>query len=468
MSSARQESRTAAYDVAIIGGGASGSALLYVLSRYADVGKIALLEKYEQLGQVNSNAKNNSQTLHVGEIETNYSVDKARQVKGAAMMVKRYVDALPPAEGNAILRGIQKMVLAVGKDEVEVLEQRYRDLQEVFPELQKLDGDGIAEVEPELMRGRAEDEPVLALFNPEGYTVDFGLLARSLGEHAARATDKSVDVLLNHAVESIRPDGEGYALKTSRGTIYARVVIVDADAYSLGFAKRLGYGKEFSLIPIAGSFYFTPQKLRGKVYRVQDPRMPFAAVHGDPDLTKERVTRWGPTARFYPVLEARKPRTAISFFAASGLGRPQTWLSFISILLEPVRFWYLFKNFLYDLPGVGKYVLLPQLRAIVPVMRGSDLSWARGYGGMRLQRVDTRTRELLLGEGKIVGKNIIFNMTPSPGASVCLYNAMRDAEKVVEFLPEYSFDKERMLRELCVMPNPPTGEDVSLKESYAS
>jgi malate dehydrogenase (quinone) len=235
----------------------------------------------------------------------------------------------------------------------------------------------------------------------------------------------------------------------------------------LGFAKSLGYGKNFSLIPIAGSFYFSPEKLRGKVYTVQEPRMPFAAVHGDPDLTRANATRWGPTARFYPVLEAGKLSTLPKFFASSGLHRIQTWISFISILLEPIRFWYLLKNFFYDLPIIGVYFFLPQVRKIVPTMQANDLHWARGYGGMRLQRVDTNTRELLLGEGKIVGDNIIFNMTPSPGASVCLYNALRDAEQLTHFMHGFTFDKERMLGDLCTAPLPAV-EDVSLKESYAS
>lgn len=454
------------YDVVVIGGGASGTALLYVLSRYTNILRIALIEKYPAIGLVNSNAKNNSQTLHVGEIETNYSIEKVRQVHPASMMVKRYTDSLPSKERMSIIRRVQKMVLAVGAQEVAVLEKRYHSLRDIFPSLQKLVGHDIAAAEPEVMRGRDPSQKVSALFNPEGYAVNFGLLAQSFVDQVK--SRGSADVMLDTTVIEIAPNTNGYAIRTNKGVLFARVIVLDTDAYSLGFAKRLGYGKEFSLIPIAGSFYFTPRRLKGKVYRVQDPRMPFAAVHGDPELTRDGLTRWGPTARFYPVLEARRLNTMLSFFRSSGFERPQTWISFISILLEPVRFGYLLKNFLYDLPIVGTYFLLPQLRLIIPTMRASELARAKGYGGMRLQRVDTRTRELLLGEGKIIGTNIIFNMTPSPGASVCLYNAMRDAEQIVRFLNEYSFDKERMLRDLCVPDTPVTGADVSLKDSYAS
>ena len=456
------------YDIVVIGGGASGTALLYTLSRYTNIGRIALIEKYAALGSVNSSAKNNSQTLHVGEIETNYTTEKVKQVYPASMMVKRYTDGLPDEERTQLIHSIQKMVLAVGAKEVDILERRYPDLQKIFPTLQKLDGAGIAAVEPEVMRGRSGDGPVLALFNPEGYTVNFGKLAESFGREAQKNTDKHVEVLLNCEVKEIVHEKGGYLLHTNTGAIRAHAVVVDTDAYSLGFAKKLGYGKEFSLIPIAGSFYFSPELLRGKVYRVQDPSMPFAAVHGDPELTTEHQTRWGPTARFYPVLEARKLHTSASFFAFSGLHKPQTWISFVIILLNPVRFWYLLKNFFYDIPYIGKRLLLPELQKIVPTMRATDLRTAKGYGGMRLQRVDTNSHELLLGEGKILGDNIIFNMTPSPGASVSLYNAMRDAETITSFSDTYTFDKERMLKELSIAEAPLPNEDPSLRSSYAS
>lgn len=88
---------------------------------------------------------------------------------------------------------------------------------------------------------------------------------------------------------------------------------------------------------------------------------------------------------------------------------------------------------------------------------------------MRLQRVDTKTHELQLGEGKIIGENSLFNMTPSPGASVCLYNAMRDTEKVMEFLQnQYTFDEMRMKAELFDTPETKTLEPVSIPEGYAS
>lgn len=457
------------YNVVVIGGGASGTALLYTLAKYTNLQSVALIEKYGGFGQVNSNAKNNSQTLHVGDIETNYTIEKVRQVKPAAMMLKYYTDQLPAEVRKGIIEQTQKMVLAVGAEEVAFLEKRFEQFKVLFPEVKKLFAAEIAVIEPAIMDGRDPNQSVLALFNPAGYAVDFGRAAESLAGEAKKQTNKTVDIFLNREVLSIMKGEQGYIISTPTGDIEAETVVVDTDSYSLGFAKSLGYGEEYSLIPIAGTFYFTPPVLKGKVYTVQDPKLPFSAVHGDPDIRVSDATRWGPTARFLPVLESYKFKTTPAYFRSSGLGKWKTWKSFVVILFDPKRFLFLAKNILYILPFIGKYFFVPNVQKIAPRVKGSDLRIAKGFGGMRLQRVDIAKSELLLGEGKIVGDKIIFNMAPSPGASVCLYNGLRDAEQLMQFFGgKFQFDKTAMVKDLMPEDGLPHGTDISSKQSYAS
>ena len=433
------------YDVVIVGGGVSGTALFFTLAEYTSVPKIALIEKYGKVAQVNSKGNNNSQTLHVGDIETNYSLEKARIVKPAAMMVPIYVKRLPPEERDKILFKTQKMVLAVGHKEVEELEKRYEEFKELYPDLQKLGRKEIEDVEPSIIKGRKKGSQILALFTSDGHSVDFEQLANSFIKQAQINRNNGVNLFLDHKVKKIKKIDGGYRIITDEKVVETKVVIVNADSYSLLFAKSLGYGKKYSLIPIAGNFYFTKETLRGKVYTMQDKKLPFAAVHGDPDIQVPDSTRWGPTAKFFPVLESRKILTSLDYFRSAGLFRYCTLKSFIKILSDFTRFKYLVKNALYDLPFIGKRLFLPNIQKIAPSIKAGDLKKARGFGGMRLQRVDTETHELQLGEGKIVGDNIIFNMTPSPGATVCLFNGMRDTQIIMEFFDDkYTFDKRRM------------------------
>lgn len=459
------------YDVAIVGGGVSGTALLYTLARYTPLSRIALIEKHADFGSVNSRANNNSQTLHIGDIETNYSVEKAKEVAPAAGMVAHYAQALPDEIRSKILFPVHKMVLGVGKDEVAMLDERFEKIRTIFPNLQKLNRAEIEKVEPMVVRNRPKEEPIVALAQ-RGHAVDYQKLAQSFARQTLARADaqERVSVILGSPVADVAREQDGtWKVAHAQGELRARVVIFDADAYSLLFAKRLGFGKEFSLIPVAGTFFFSRQFLQGKVYSVQNPRLPFASIHGDPDVRVADKTRWGPTARFFPVLEARNWKTSRDYFSVSGLHRLRTWKSFGIILLDPLRFWYLVRNLLYEIPFLAPYFFARQARKIVPSAHAKDFTRARGFGGMRLQRVDTNTHELLLGEGKIIGDNIIFNMTPSPGASVCLYNAVRDTEHIMRFLKHPDgFDRKLLRQELCGGRELASMEDPSLDTSYAS
>ena len=435
------------YDVIVIGGGVSGTALFYALSKYSTVKSIAIIEKYGSFGQVNSKWNNNSQTLHTGDIETNYSLEKASIVKPASLMVSRYASSLKETKANKIIFPVSKMVLAVGQREVEVLEKRYLEFGTLYPDLKRLEYDEIAKIEPSITKGRNRSEPILALSTQNGYAVDYEALAKSFVKEATvdKSLARDIDVFPNTEVTQISKNKNGYSITTKHHVFKSKTVVVNTDAYSLYFAKSLGYGKEFSLIPVAGNFYFSKQMLNGKVYTMQDKKLPFAAVHGDPDIHVPNKTRWGPTAKMSPVLESRNFSTIFDYFKSASLFRFATIKSFLVILSDMTRFVFLLKNTLYDIPIIGKYFFVKNVQKIVPTIQARDLKKAKGFGGMRLQRVDTKTHELQLGEGKIIGDNIIFNMTPSPGASVCLFNGMRDAEKLMEFFAgAYQFDKCRM------------------------
>ena len=78
------------YEVLIVGAGISGAALAYELARYTNVKSMAILEKYEDVAPLNTQGKANSQTIHFGDIETNYTVAKASITKQTAKMVEKY------------------------------------------------------------------------------------------------------------------------------------------------------------------------------------------------------------------------------------------------------------------------------------------------------------------------------------------------------------------------------------------
>jgi malate dehydrogenase (quinone) len=451
-------------DVLIVGGGVCGTALLFVLSRYSDLRHLTLVERYTALAQVNSKATNNSQTIHCGDIETNYTLEKAIAVKRTADMIGHYADLLEPAEAERCVFRTPKMVLAVGERECSFLRQRFETFSPHFPAMEWLEAEQIAEWEPAvaLVDGRPRPEPIAAIGIRRSPTaVDYEALAESFVRQArlgGEAQASTLDLRLGTTVRRITPEGPDPAQPASflveldgpdgPQPLRARQVVVNAGAHSLLMAQQMGFGLQYSCLPVAGSFYFTPDLLRGKVYTVQNDKLPFAAIHGDPDVRAPGKTRFGPTALLLPLLERYKPASFWEFLKVLRLD----W-SVLSVLWQlfgvaTIRN-YILRNLLFEVPWLRRRLFLADARKIVPGMQLADLRFAEGYGGIRPQLIDKQNRKLMLGEVSIPAlPGLVFNVTPSPGGTCCLGNACRDLEAIAQRLG-CRIDQGKLERELC-------------------
>jgi len=428
------------YDLVIVGGGISGASLLYTTSKFTDIDSIALIEKESEIAAINSHHTNNSQTLHFGDIETNYTLEKAEGVKTGAELLAGYLENHDPDREMHAKRS--KMVLGVGDEEVEKLERRYHEegFGDLYPKLEPIGREEIGEIEPNVVEGRDPDVEMLALQTPDGYVVDYGETAKSFVENARE--ESNVDVFTGTEVEDVTKNTEGYTLTTGRGPFDCDVAVVAAGSHSLQIAKELGYGEDMVLLPVAGSFFLADDLLNGKVYTLQMKKLPFAAVHGDADVHDGSITRFGPTAKLVPALERGRVSTVGDFLDVFGLNAA-SFLSYANILADRILLPYVLTNLLYDVPELGTRAFLPEVQKVVPSVDLDDIERAKGYGGVRPQIVDTSEKSLDMGEAKIVGDDIVFNITPSPGASTSLKNAMRDTETILEFFDEeYEFDED--------------------------
>ncbi|WP_418284194.1 FAD-dependent oxidoreductase [Halorubrum sp. DTA46] len=426
-------------DLVIVGGGISGASLLYTVAKFTDVDDITLIEKEREIAAINSHRTNNSQTLHFGDIETNYTLEKAKEVKEGAELLAGYLEGTDPDREMHSKRS--KMVLGVGDEEVAKLEERYHEngFGDLFGKLREIGRDEIAELEPKVVEGRDPDRELKALQTPDGYVVDYGAVAKSFVDEAR--DEEGVSVHLGTTVTNVDEESDGFTVETDDGDFAADAVVVAAGSHSLQFAKEMGYGEDMSLLPVAGSFFLADDLLNGKVYTLQMKKLPFAAVHGDADVHDEGVTRFGPTAKVVPALERGELSTVSDFADVFGFS-PASFLSYANILSDRILFPYVVRNLVYDIPEIGKRAFLPDVQKVVPSIDVDDIERAKGYGGVRPQIVNTKTKELDMGEAKITGDGILFNITPSPGASTALKNAMTDIETVLGFLDEdYEFDE---------------------------
>ncbi|MFB6212421.1 MAG: FAD-dependent oxidoreductase [Candidatus Magasanikbacteria bacterium] len=438
------ETNSKTYDVAIVGGGIVGSSTLFMLSKYTNIDSAVLIEKKDDIAQVASHKMGNSQTLHFGDIETNYSLEKAKKVKSAAEMLANYVE---DRKEKNLFRKPHKMVLGIGKEEVQRLEERFEEFKELFPNLEKIGREEIAELEPKLVKGRNPNTEMIALKNSNGYIMNYGKIAHSFVEEA-KETDKNIDIELNTKVQNIE-EGKQFSIKTKNRKINAKTVLVSAGGYSLYFAKDMGYAKDWIILPAEGSYFCAENMVNGKVYMMQNPKLPFAAIHADPAVDKPEETRFGPVSRFLPMIEKDYSWESFADFFRLFEFRLDAILAILNILSDPTYLRYVLMQILYDIPLLGKYLYLKEARKITPSIEYSDLKVDKTLGGIRPQIVDVKEKRPVLGEAKIVKDDIIFDVTPSPGASVSLKNAERNAQKITEFLgKDYRLYKEQIKEDL--------------------
>jgi malate dehydrogenase (quinone) len=440
------------YELLIVGGGISGAALFYEVCQYTDVKSVALLEKYESLATLNSNATANSQTIHCGDIETNYTLEKAKKVKVTAKMVEKY--CLQYGYEDEIMFKHQKMAIGIGYDECRFMIRRYEEFKELYPYLEVYDKEALIDIEPALIfdeNGKGRDEEVVGVGCKDEYTtVNFKALSETFIKNGQKNPDIKSDIFFYAMVSNITKEDDIYTLQTKDGREFkAKMIVVNAGAHSLHIAHQMGYGLEYGQLPVAGSFYKSNTRLlKGKVYMVQNPKLPFAALHGDPDVTLGHNTRFGPTALVLPKLERFKGNSTIKDFFQTLRFDGKIVKIFLDLLKDASIRNYILRNFLFEIPYFGKKLFLKDAKKIIPSLKMSDVEYAKGFGGVRAQILSKPEQKLVLGEASInTGDGIIFNMTPSPGATSCLGNGYRDVKIVCEFLDK-NFNEEEFKKDL--------------------
>ena len=206
---------TQQYDLLIIGAGVSGTALLYLASRYTDLKHVGIIDKYAAPARVNSLSSNNSQTLHCGDIETNYTLEKALKVQRAANMLKNY--AVRQADAHHIIFKFPKMVLGVGDDQCRLLRERFEIFSPHYPNLKLLDKKAIARVEPAvaMQDGRFREDEIIALGSTDEYTaVNYEALSNSFVRQAKSGANKQIDQHFDEYVTHIKIDRQRFLVET--------------------------------------------------------------------------------------------------------------------------------------------------------------------------------------------------------------------------------------------------------------
>jgi L-2-hydroxyglutarate oxidase len=305
------------HDVAVVGAGIVGLAVAReVLSRRPDA-KVIVIDKATAVAQHQTG--HNSGVIHAGVYYAPGSLKAQLCAAGAKLMYEYCAQNAIPVERCG------KLIVAVRRDELarlDDLETRARD--NGVPGLRRVGADEIGEIEPEC-RGLA------ALHSPATGIVDFAAVARAI-ERELRA--KGVEFALGCEITAIRREsGRSTVLVHADGAFRAAWAIACAGLWSDRLAVSAGAPVEPRVVPFRGAYLRLANGqrpvVRGMVYPVPDPALPFLGVHVTRHI--DGGVMLGPTALLVAARDGyRRPASGLEVRAAlrdagETLRWPGTW-----------------------------------------------------------------------------------------------------------------------------------------------
>jgi (S)-2-hydroxyglutarate dehydrogenase len=335
-------------DVAVVGAGIVGLAVARELLMRAPGSSVVVLERAPVVGSGQTGA--NSGVIHAGVYYVPGSL-KARLCVEGARDLYAYCD-----QKGIEARRVGKVIVATDESELPRLDElERRGSANGVPWLRRVDANELREFEPHA-RG------IAALHSPNTGIVDFAAVARA---YAADVEAAGGTVMLGSEVTGIEHRrGGGIRLVHSRGVLDAQRAVFCCGHHSDRMAIMDGAGSDPRIVPFRGAYLrLKPRReslVRGLIYPVPDPELPFLGVHLTRHPRGEVLV--GPTALLEP-----HPRS---------LAWPGTWRVIR-------RFW---RTGVTELAhAVSQRSLVAEARRFVPELRAGDVE--RAWHSARAQAV---------------------------------------------------------------------------------
>lgn len=362
-----------------------------------------MLEKEQRIAQHQTG--HNSGVIHSGLYYVPGSL-KARLCTEGARLLYEYCDE----------RGIEyercgKLIVATSSEELPLLENLHARGTENGVELAWVEQSEITEFEPHVSGLRA-------LHTPSTGIVDFGQVAAALADDVRSLGG---EIRTGHEVTGIRSGDGETIVETKVGSFRTRHEITCAGLQSDRIAAMTGASETPKIVPFRGSYYVLRPSaralVRGLVYPVPDPALPFLGVHFTKQISGEVWA--GPNAVLAFAREGYRARQI----------RPrELWetLAYRGFRRLAKRYW---RAGLEEMRAeLSKRRFVAALRRLVPAIRADDL--LPGPSGVRAQALSEDG--LLLDDfwfDEAEGVTHVRN-APSPGATSSLAIARSIVDRV--------------------------------------
>ena len=299
-----------ALDVVVIGGGILGLATAYRLLERDPDPSLALVEKERRVAEHQTGR--NSNVLHSGLYYRPGSARSRLCVAGKRDM-ERYA-----AEAGIPVLPLGKVVVAL--DDLEM--GRLREL------LDRGRANGLERLEllgpAELREREPHVTGVGALLVPGTAVTDFRRIAERLAEDVR---DRAGQLMLGTEARSVRRSGRETVVRTPAGDLAARVVVACAGLQSDRVAASMGLRAPERVVPFRGTYRALrdggDELVRGLVYPVPDPSLPFLGVHFTPQVDGSVLI--GPNAVLAGAREAVSRMSVSPSDLVSSVTHPGVW-----------------------------------------------------------------------------------------------------------------------------------------------
>lgn len=255
-----------AADVVIVGTGIVGLATaMELLQRHPSL-RLRLLEKERRIASHQTG--HNSGVIHSGIYYTPGSL-KARLCVEGSRALMRFCD-----EHGIPFERCGKVIVATESAELGRLDDLYqRGIANGVPGLELIGPERLREIEPHATGIRA-------IYSPNTAIVDYDRVSAAYAEEIRR---RGGEILTRHEVRAIRRRRGTLVLETPGGDVQTRYLVTCGGLYSDRLAQMTGASADPRIVPFRGDYYaLIPSRrslVRGLIYPVPDPSLPFLGVH---------------------------------------------------------------------------------------------------------------------------------------------------------------------------------------------
>lgn len=393
------------FDVAVIGAGILGLAVASEVHRRHPDLRLAVLDREQAVGMHQTG--HNSGVIHSGVYYQPGSLKARLCVTGGRLMYEFCAEHDVPYERCG------KLIVALRESELPGLaELERRGRANGVPGLRRVTAAEIREIEPECAG-------IAALHSPSTGIVDYRSVARAL-ERELRG--QGVEFRLGHQVRALTRRPSGTEISADAGTLVTRFVIGCAGLWSDRLAVAAGAQASPRIVPIRGAYLTVRPSasplVRGLVYPVPDPDLPFLGVHVTRHIDGE-VTL-GPTAMLVCARDGYRLSRLRLRDSWETLTWPGTWRM-------ARRFW---RTGLDEIAmAMSRRRFLAAAARYVPAVRTAGLD-GRGSAGVRAQALGS--------DGVLIDDFVISETTgaihvrnaPSPAATSSLALAVEIVDRL--------------------------------------